>query len=110
MAWLDDRLWCHPKIVGLTDRAHRVYVDGITYSSGMSTKGRLTAAQQKLIGCAAKQRHELVAAGLWDLNGDGTTVLIHDWDEHNGKRDERRAKDRQRKRDARQSAGQDTDK
>lgn len=110
MAWLDDRIWCHPKTASLTPLAFSAYVKGLAYSSGMGTKGKLDLAQQKLIGAGSKQRHQLVTAGLWDINGDGKTVFIHDWDEHNGKRDERRAKDRQRKRDQRQSAGQDADK
>ncbi len=96
MAWLDDRVWCHPKIIGLSDRAFRVHVCAIAYSSGFSTAGVLTAAQQTLVGCAAKQRLELVAAGLWDDLGG--SVRIHDWDEHNGKRDARRANERERMR------------
>jgi hypothetical protein len=103
MAWLDDRFWCHPKVVGLTPLAYRAYVNGVTYCSGMGTQGRLDGAQQKLVGSSSKQRDELVTAGLWDMNGDGETVVIHDWDEHNGKRDERRRKDRERKRKERRN-------
>ena len=43
---------------------------------------------------------ELVASGLWDDVGHGS-ILIHDWDEHNGKRDARRAADRERKKQER---------
>lgn len=101
MAWVDDRVWCHDKIVDLSDKAFRVWVHGIAYSSGMGTKGHLSTAHQRLIGTTPKIRAELMAADLWDANGsDG--VVIHDWDEHNGKRDERRAKDRERKRLMRQ--------
>jgi len=110
MAWIDDRLWCHPKIVPLTVPARWVYVAAIAYSSGMSTGGRIDAATQRLLGARAPIRAELLQAGLWDLNGDGTTVHIHDWDEHNSKRDERRKKDRERKRAMRASAGQGADK
>lgn len=101
MAWIDDRLWCHPKIVGLTDRAYRAYVSGLAYSSGMATGGKLDPATQKLLGANARTRDELVHASLWEINGDGVTVLIHDWNEHNGKRDERREKERARKKEAR---------
>lgn len=101
MAWLDDRVWCHDKIINISDKAFRVWVNGITYSSGMGTKGQLTPAHQKLIGSTPKIKAELFKAELWDANGD-SGVVIHDWDEHNGKRDERRAKDRERKRKMRE--------
>lgn len=99
MAWLDDRYWCHPKIVGLTDASYRANTNAITYSSGMSTHGILDPGQQRLVGAQPRHRRELIAAGVWDDLGDGR-VIIHDWDEHNGKRDERRAADRERKRRA----------
>lgn len=110
MAWLDDRFWCHPKITGLGDRAYRAYVNGVTYSSGFSTKGVLTDSQLRAVSSTPKARRELVSAGLWDDLGNGS-IKIHDWDEHNGKRDERRAADRERKRRERSkpSAGQTTD-
>lgn len=105
MAWIDDRIWCAPKLTDLTSPAFRAWVNGIAYSSGMHTRGRLTLAQQRLVGANAKTRSELIEHGLWDLNGDGLTVHIHDWDEHNEKRDARRARDRERKRLARLSQG-----
>ncbi len=105
MAWIDDRLWCHPKVIGLTAGAKAAYVMGIAYSSGMSTGGKLEEAMQKAVGANTRIRAELVTAGLWDTNGDGGTVHIHDWDEHNGKRDERRAADRERKRRWREKTG-----
>lgn len=101
MAWLDDRIWCHPKIADLTDSAYRAYVNSIAYSSGMSTRGHLTVGQQRTIGATPKIRRELVGAGLWDLNGDGQAVDIHDWDDHNAKQDARRKRERERKRQAR---------
>ena len=107
MAWIDDRIWCHPKIVGLSDKAKVAYVFGLAYSSGMATAGRLDAATQKRVGANPRTRGELVGAGLWDVNGDGTTIVIHDWEEHNSKRDERRAKDRERKRKWRREHGSD---
>lgn len=113
MAWIDDRIWCHPKIVGLTDKAKVAYTFGLAYSSGMGTSGHLDPSIQRLLGATTKTRNELVKAGLWHLNGDGRTVVIHDWEEHNGLRDKRRAKDRERKRayraQQRASAGHDAD-
>lgn len=110
MAWLDDRIWCHPKVTDLTDAAFRTYINGVAYSSGFDTSGVLTAGQQKSIGSTPRVRTELVQAALWDDIGDNT-VRVHDWDEHNGRRDARRRADRERKRAERQkspraSAGQ----
>lgn len=100
MAWLDDRFWAHPKVTGLSDRAYRVHVNGICYSSGMSTHGRLDDAQIKLLGGRKRERNELVSRRLWIENGT-KGVLINDWSEHNDKRDEKRVADRERKRLAR---------
>lgn len=97
MAWIDDRAWCHPKLVGLTNKAWRVYFSSVAYSSGMGTSGVLSVAQQKLVGVSNSSKKQLIHMGLWDELSDGA-VRIHDWDEHNGKRDERRRKDRERKR------------
>lgn len=100
MAWIDDRIWCHPKFADISDRAFRVWVSGVAYSTGFATRGALTPGMQKQVGSDARVRRELVAAGVWDEMGSGS-VLIHDWDEHNSKRDARRANDRDRKRKAR---------
>ena len=105
MAWTDDRLWCHPKYVGLSWRAKAVLRHGFEYSGGMGTRGVLTPGSQATIGATPSVRRELVAAGWWDENGDGRTVHIHDWQEHNGKRDEKRAKDRERLREWRAKHG-----
>jgi len=115
MAWVDDRIWCHPKMTGLSAEAFRVYVHGLAFSAGLSTGGLLTADQQKLIGSDLKTRRELIRKRLWDQAETGSEITIHDWKEHNGKRDARRAADRERKRLARAkerdaSAGQDADK
>jgi len=113
MAWIDDRIWCHPKFNRLTPAAFAAYIRAVAYSSGMGTAGHLDPATQKLVGGSRRVRAELVDAGLWDVNGDGETVVIHDWDDHNGIRDQRRVKDRERKREyrakQRASAGQSAD-
>lgn len=99
MAWLDDRFWAHPKVAGLTDRAYRSFVNGICYSAGMGTRGHLDDAQLRLIGAKNREKTELISRKLWVKTSSG--VRIHDWEEHNDKRDERRAVDRERKRLAR---------
>lgn len=97
MAWIDDRVWCHPKLADITDRSFRVWVNGIAYSSGMETGGVLTPGQQKLIGSSTQARQELVGAGLWDQL-DENFVEIHDWSAHNSRRDERKREARERMR------------
>lgn len=110
MAWIDDRIWCHPKFTGLTDAQFTAYVKGVAYSAGMGTRGYLSTDQQRLMFVHPRTRVGLIKAGLWDAHGSNGDVRIHDWDEHNGKRDERRARDRERKREARrQSAGRPQD-
>jgi len=98
VAWIDDRIWCHPKFNKLTAQAFAAYIRSVAYSSGMGTQGHLDASTQWLVGGTTKVRTELVDAGLWDVNGDGRSVVIHDWDEHNGARDAKRVKDRERMR------------
>lgn len=93
MAWFDNRAWCHPKIVNLSDKAHRVWFASICYSSGFVTNGRLTKGQQTAIGSSPKIRRELEAARLW--LDEGPDILIKDWDVHNGDRD-RKAEERKR--------------
>lgn len=100
MAWLDERIWCHPKFTELSDRAFRVHVSALAYSSGFNCRGALTAGQQKVIGSTPKLRRELIAARLWEDKGGGS-IEIHDWKEHNERRDNRREADRERKRQER---------
>lgn len=95
MAWLDDRAWCHPKVADLSDLGFRAWVSGILYSCGFGTNGVLTAGVQRQIGAARKVREELVSAGLWEPLDDDA-IAIHDWAEHNGKRDAKRSRDRER--------------
>ena len=104
MAWVDDRIWCHPKFTDLSAAAGWTWTKGCAYSAGFGTKGVLSREQQRLVGATASVRAELVAAGLWE-ESHGGAVSIHDWGEHNGKRDARREADRIRKKSARASAG-----
>lgn len=96
MAWLDDRAWCHPKLAALSDGGFRVWLSGICYSSGFGLQGRLERHHQRVIQTTPKVRAELIGLELWDEAADGA-VVIHDWAEHNDKRDARRAAARERK-------------
>lgn len=104
MAWIDDRIWAHPKLVDLSDGAFRAWVNGIAYSSGFGTKGALTNGQIRAIGARKKDQKELLETGLWDAAADG--VQIHDWDDHNARRDARKETDRERKRAERERQAQ----
>ena len=99
MAWLDDRAWAHPKFTDLSDKAFRVWAHGLCYSSGFETHGYLSRGQLATIGAKPTIERELTSAGLWEER-DGM-IYIHEWAEHNGKRDARRAVDRERKRQQR---------
>jgi 5-methylcytosine-specific restriction endonuclease McrA len=102
VAWIDDRIWCHPKFTDLSKGAFAGYCKSLAYSSGMGTGGLITQGQMALFMVTRAEMLELVEAGLWDNENDGTgSVRIHDWNEHNGKRDARRASDRERKRKSR---------
>lgn len=99
MAWLDDRIRDHPKMIGLSDAAFRAWILALTYCSQHATGGHLEAAL-RVIRVRKRVENELVSAGLWDRESDG--LWIHDWQEHNEKRDasadERRAQARERQR------------
>lgn len=101
MAWMDDRMWCHPKFVNLTDGAFRLYWNAVAYSSGMGTRGVLTSKEQQTIGATSRAKGKLLASRLWERLDDKGAIKIHDWDSHNGRRDDRREADRERKREAR---------
>lgn len=95
MAWIDDRVWCHPKLTDISKPAFAGWVKAVCYSTGFQTRGALTNGQLAIIGVTRKERAELVAAGLWADTKDG--IEVHDWDDHNSRRDDRRAAERERK-------------
>jgi 5-methylcytosine-specific restriction endonuclease McrA len=97
VAWLDDRLPFHPKIVGLSARAFEHWIKALCYCSAHTTRGNLDAA---VVAMRTPRRvtEELLAAGLWEQHEDG--LWVHDWDAHNEKRDRKlvdiRSRDRRR--------------
>ena len=99
MAWLDDRIRDHPKFLELSDRAFRTHILALCYCSQHATGGHLEP-YLKATRVRKPVVNELVSARLWDLEDDG--LWIHDWQEHNEKRDatadERRAQARERQR------------
>lgn len=87
MPWvkLDDRFPSHRKVALLSDRAFRLYVSALCWSSENLTEGRITQRELPLV--AARLRGvktaaaELEAAQLWDRADDGWQ--IHDFLEYN---------------------------
>lgn len=97
MAWLDDRIQTHPKIVGVSDRAFRAWINGLCYCSMHGTGGQLDAAI-RVHRIPKTIVRELVRAGVWDEEDDGT-IWVHDWQEHNDKRDATREEKREQARE-----------
>ena len=80
MTWvkMDDRLPEHPKVIGLSDKAFRLYVTSICFSSANTTDGEIPRAALARLAGTPKLAGELVAGGLWDTTSrDGWAV--HDY-------------------------------
>lgn len=77
MTWikLEDKAPRHPKVAGLSDKAFRVWVTSMCYASEFLTDGILPPAYLMTIKQAVKD--ELIAARLWDVEGE--RITIHDY-------------------------------
>lgn len=96
-AQLDDSFWCNPKIVDLPALALRLYVRSISFSSALNTGGAVSKGTLRVLDGNAKLAGTLVAASLWDADGDGWQV--HDYAQYNiskAKRDAARENARKR--------------
>ena len=80
MTWvrLDDQFAEDDAVADLSDRAFRLHVIALCYSSRRSTDGRLDKRAVTVVsavltsGRSARWVQELVSAGLWLANGDGS--------------------------------------
>lgn len=79
---LDDQIFAHPKIINLSRDAKLLYLAGLAYCAGQLTDGllrpgavRMAAAQ--IEADAESCAGELVAAGLWEA--DGQNFIVHDY-------------------------------
>jgi hypothetical protein len=82
MSWakIDDRLWSHPKFLGLSLSAAGLWLFGLSYAASLERDGwfpgdalsRLTVTPD-----CESFAHELVHAGLWIREPDG--YRIHDY-------------------------------
>lgn len=79
MTWvkIDDHLPTHPKVIGLSDKAFRLYVSSICFSSANQTDGEILPAALPALGGTPKLAAELVAVALWDTSRKGWAV--HDY-------------------------------
>ena len=86
MAWvrIHDGAMTHPKVVGLSDRAFRLWVWGLSYSQQHLTDGLIPAAAiPSRLGRAATI---LSIVGLWDARDEGG-FTIHDYLDWNDGKD-----------------------
>jgi hypothetical protein len=81
MTWikLDDTLPNNPKILPLSDKAFRLYIEGLCYANQYLTDGFLAQAVVNRLD-SGNAVQELLVAGLW-LEAD-LGVQIHDYCEH----------------------------
>lgn len=78
-AKVDDGWWCHPKVMGLGLPARGLWVSALSWSCHQR-KPVVPWTLLALLGADETHAAELVAAGLWTVEGDGWA--IHDWAEY----------------------------
>lgn len=117
MPWtrLDDGFHHHPKILALSDAAHRLFVDTLNWAVGNLTDGHVPTHLPNICLPHGTDRTrkaaiaELVGCGLWTQNGTGW--LIHDFSDYQETKEEvraRREKWSNRKRSTRESTVEST--
>jgi hypothetical protein len=79
MTWvrIDDGFPNHPKIIGLSDGAFRLYITALCYSNAYLTDGIIPINTVKKL---SNSRHisALVEANLWEICGDDIKILGYD--------------------------------
>lgn len=80
MAWfkVDDKLYTHRKIRGLTGGALALWVRAGSYCADHLTDGVVCPSDVAWLGGTAEDVRELMAARLWDSHPEG--YVFHDWD------------------------------
>jgi hypothetical protein len=110
-ARIPERALTDPVLDGLSDAAYRVWVAGLAYSVGQNSDGLIPARALRLLhpdGPRSDLARELVARGVWTVNGDGWRNLRHqdaqttaaDVERLREQARERQAKHRRQQRDA----------
>lgn len=92
MAWvrIHDGAMSHPKVLALSDRAFRVWVNGLSYCQMHLTDGFIPDRASGIVGTTVKSVSELCSVGLWEANPAGWTV--HDYLQWNDSREVVRGK------------------
>jgi len=92
MAWvrIHDGAMSHPKVLALSDRAFRVWVNGLSYCQMHLTDGFIPKAAAGIVGTTVKSVSELCSVLLWEASGDGWQV--HDYLHWNDSREVIRGK------------------
>lgn len=83
MTWvkLDDGFADHPKVVGLSPGAFRLYVTALCYSARHNTDGRVAKTVLAALRGSRRDARALERASLWEPVPGGW--LIHDYLEYN---------------------------
>jgi hypothetical protein len=97
MSWvrLDDRFFCHRKILSVGLAARWLFVSGLCVAAQHNTDGILDSAAQQLLQVAAAGHdfaalaRELVSVGLWEVRPN-SGFAIHDYLEYQLSADEQR--------------------
>jgi hypothetical protein len=79
---IDDRAMTHPKIIGLSDKAFRLWVWGLAYAQQHLTDGLLPAAA--IPARLARAAADLLAKTLWEARG--ADYQVHDYLDWNDSR------------------------
>ncbi len=100
MPWIrfEDNFPEHPKVLALSDGAFRLHVRAIGYAARHLTDGHVSSAALRSMTRRSALPAELVAAGIWEHEGDG--YKVHDYLHYQPSKTEvqkRRAADSERK-------------
>lgn len=94
MAWvrIHDGATTHPKLLALSDRSFRVWINGLSYCQMHLTDGFIPTAAALLLGATEKVARELCAGGLWHVSEAKNGWNVHEYLDWNDSREVIRAK------------------
>jgi hypothetical protein len=75
---IDDGWWSHPKVLGLSMGARGLWITALSWSC-QHHRPHVPARLLDVIGAGTELADELVDAGLWIRDDDGTGWTVHDW-------------------------------
>lgn len=79
MTWvrIDDLFPDHPKVIGLSDAAFRLFISGLCYANRYLTDGVVPLSISNRYGNSSSA-DELVEAGLWEADDSGYVIRSYD--------------------------------